>query len=378
MKIVIAPDSFKGSLTSQQAAATMQRAIQSASPVFNTVTKPMADGGEGTLDALMAATDGEKKFLNCTGPLGEERTSWYATLKNETAVIEVATIAGLTLVPEEKRNPDLTTSFGIGEAIKDAIDEGFTEILVGLGGSSTNDGGLGMLQALGLKAFDGKGRELPAKGASILKVTELDFSQLDERLKNVEIKVACDVDNPLTGPRGASAVYGPQKGATEQQVEHYDAAMERYGKLTEAEIGKNHMEVGGAGAAGGLGFALLTIGAELVSGAKLIAEAIGLEESLADADLVFTGEGQSDEQTLYGKAPGYVAELARKHGLPIVLVSGSIGGNVEELNRLFAGCFSIITGPMRLEDCITHAEQLLYDATTQIIHLIETTSRLEI
>ncbi|MFB1082190.1 glycerate kinase [Jeotgalibacillus sp. JSM ZJ347] len=370
MKVVIAPDSFKGSISAERAAAVISRSVKAIHPNAKVVLKPMADGGEGTLDALLAATDGEKVPFICRGPLGETRESFYLKLRDGTAVIEGAEISGLPLVPEAMRNPDNTTSYGIGEAISHAVGNGATSILIGLGGSSSNDGGLGMLQALGVKAFDEAGIELPAAGSSLLHVSSLDFSKINPGLKGVKIRVACDVDNPLTGQRGATAVYGPQKGATPEQILRYDEAMNRYGNLVEASTGSKLMVTPGAGAAGGLGFALLSIGASLVSGAELIADAIGLENVIAGADLVITGEGQSDEQTLYGKAPGQVANIASTHRVPVVLISGSLAGDLTKLNEQFTACFSIIPGVMPLEECMRRAEELLYDTASQVMRLV--------
>ncbi|GEN54494.1 glycerate kinase [Halobacillus faecis] len=370
MKVVFAPDSYKGSLSSIQVAEVMEKAFHSVIPSVNTIVKPMADGGEGTLEVFSASVNHEKVFFSCKGPLGEKRESWYVKLNDHQAVIEGAEIAGLPLVPTEKRNPDHTTSYGIGQAITHALDEGCTNIMVAIGGSSTNDGGLGMLQALGMKTYDEKGKETGMYGKDLHALKRVDVSELDSRLKDVTIRVASDVDNPLTGPRGASQIYGPQKGATEQQVYAYDHALDHYGKLLEEELDKNIMDTPGAGAAGGLGFAFLTIGAQLESGAQLIGEAIQLKESFRDADYIITGEGQSDEQTLYGKAPGYVAELAKENQTPVLLLSGSLGANYGALNERFTSCFSIAPGPVSLEDCLKNAEEYLFETSRQIARLI--------
>ncbi|MEN1968647.1 glycerate kinase [Lentibacillus sp. N15] len=368
MNIVIAPDSFKGSLTSAQAANTMRKAILEISPDCDVHMKPMADGGEGTLDALFSSSDDVRVPVTCAGPLGETISTSFGIVNKTTAIIECASIAGLTQVPEDKRNPDWTTSFGIGEVIKLALDKGCTSFVLGLGGSATNDGGFGMLQALGMKAWNKNGVELGPRGQDLLQVAKVSFVELEARLTSADIKVACDVDNPLCGDRGASAVYGPQKGATPEQVKQYDQALRYFGGLVEAEVEKEYQHVAGAGAAGGLGFALLAVGAELVSGATLIAEAANLKESVKHADLVLTGEGQSDEQTLYGKAPGYVADLAAAYDVPTVLISGSLTGDANRLREKFAGCFSIINQPLSLEACMRDAEELLFEQTKQVIH----------
>ncbi|WP_106496560.1 glycerate kinase [Lentibacillus sp. Marseille-P4043] len=368
MNIVIAPDSFKGSLTSAQASEIMRKAVLEVLYDCEVYDKPMADGGEGTLDSMLASSNGVQIPISCVGPLGERINTSYGIVRKATAIIECARIAGLTQVPEEKRNPDMTTSYGVGEVIINALNRGCTSIVLGLGGSATNDGGLGMLQALGMKAWDEKGAEIGPFGCDLLKVAKVNFAGLDKRLKSVAIKVASDVDNPLCGNRGASAVYGPQKGATRNQIKQYDQALRYYGNLIETEINQSVKDVAGSGAAGGLGFALLAIGAELVSGAKLIAKAANLESKIKFADLVLTGEGQSDAQTLYGKAPGYVAEIAEKYRVPTVLISGSLTGDLDVLQEKFAGCFSIIDKPLSLEACMANAGELLFNQTKQVVY----------
>ncbi|WP_079526367.1 glycerate kinase [Halobacillus hunanensis] len=367
MKIVLAPDSFKGSITASQAAEAMAKAIHSLPYNVETILKPMADGGEGTLDALLKATNGERVTFLCHGPLGELFESHYVEVGEKTAVIECAAISGLPIVPREKRNPDLTTTYGLGEAILYALDRGAQELIIGLGGSSTNDGGLGMLQALGMEASKVNGERAGIFGKDLFEVDSINLSSLDSRLQEVSIKVACDVDNPLTGKRGATYVYGPQKGANPEQVEAYDHALGKWGQLIERGQGRSFANQSGAGAAGGLGFALLAIGAELHSGAKLVSEAIGLEKSIAQSGLVITGEGQSDVQTLYGKAPGYVGKLADKYGKPAILLSGSLDGELDKMNGTFAGCFSIVPGPRSLDECMEEGETYLYEACRQLV-----------
>src|SRR5690625_3429058 len=287
----------------------------------------MADGGEGTLDFLLSTTRSEKVPITCTGPLGEKITTYYGITQFGTAIIEIANIAGLVQVPEEKRNPDETTTFGIGEVILDALDRGCQSLIIGIGGSATNDGGLGMMIALGMTAKNKAGNKLDGYGKDLLQLDKVDFTDFDPRLAEISIKVASDVDNPLCGKMGATVVYGPQKGATSEQIELYDKALDNYSDVIEAKLNNSFKQSQGAGAAGGLGFALLTMGAKLVSGAKLIAEEMHLEEVIEGADLVITGEGQSDEQTLFGKAPGYVATIAKSYDVPVILISGSIIGD---------------------------------------------------
>ncbi|WP_430790740.1 glycerate kinase [Virgibacillus flavescens] len=368
--IVIAPDSFKDSLTALTATKIMKRAVIEVLPTCQVVQKPMADGGEGTLEALLESSKGVRVPIRCKGALGEEIEAAYGIVNEGTAIIDCATIAGLTQIPLEKRNPDFTTSYGVGEAMLDALEKGCTSFIFGLGGSATNDGGIGMLEALGMKAWRKNGSELKGYGSDLLEIHKISLDGLDSRLRSVTIQVACDVDNPLCGLRGASEVYGPQKGATADQVKKYDRAMTNFADLLEDEVKESYRDVAGAGAAGGLGFAMLTIGASLVSGAKLIGDAAGLEKAIKHADLVITGEGQSDQQTLDGKAPGYIAMLAQSYGVPIVLISGSLSGNLDLLRAQFTGCFSIINKPLSLEACIENADELLFEQTKSVIHFM--------
>jgi glycerate kinase len=377
MKIVIAPDAFKGSLSAREAAYIMKEAAHGILPQAEVHMIPMADGGEGTLDALVTAATGKQVPVQVTGPLGEKLNTSYGLLADGTAVIEAALISGLVQVPEEKRNPDNTTTYGIGEVIIDALNEGCTSFLIGIGGSATNDGGFGMLKALGMTAKTTAGKPLGPYGRDLLQTAGIDFSGLDERLKHARIQVASDVTNPLIGHLGASAVYGPQKGATPSQVEDYDRALDTFSDLVEAEVSASYKNIRGAGAAGGLGFALLALGAELSSGAELIGKAAGLQETMQGVALVLTGEGQSDEQTLYGKAPGHVAALAAEENVPAILISGSITGNTDKLRETFAGCFSILQAPISLDDAMKQAKTLLYEQTKQVIHLIYSLQRPE-
>lgn len=370
MNIVVAPDSYKGSLTSIQVSEIMKKAILDLNTDHNVIMKPMADGGEGTLQALLTSTDGENIAITCTGPLGEKINTNYAIVNSKTAIIEFATIAGLIEVPVNERNPDHTTTFGIGEVLIDALDKGCTSFIIGLGGSATNDGGLGMLLALGMKAWDKNGEEVGAFGRDLQHVKKVSFTEMDARLAKSDIKVACDVDNPLCGEKGASEIFSPQKGATKEQVVEYEEALNNFGDLVEVAINKSLKEIPGSGAAGGAGFALLAMEARLVSGAELLANAMNIEQTVKKADLVITGEGQSDEQTLFGKAPGYMASLAKKHSIPIILISGSLAGSLNRLNDRFSGCFSIINHPLSLEECMDRADIMLYEQTKQVIQLV--------
>ncbi|SES92282.1 glycerate kinase [Oceanobacillus limi] len=368
MKIVVAPDSFKGSLTSTEASQTMKKAILDLGYEDTVVTKPMADGGEGTVDALLTASEGTGIPITCTGPLGEKINTYYGILEDQTAIIEVANVAGLPQVPATKRNPDATTTYGLGEVILDALNRGCKNIIIGLGGSATNDAGLGMLLALGMEAFDKNENPIGIFGRDLANIDRINVENLEPRLNDIQIQVACDVDNPLYGEKGASAVYGPQKGAKEEQIMSYDTAMKNFASLIDPD-NKNSF-VSGAGAAGGLGFAFLTLGANLVSGAELVGEASAMEQTIRHADLVITGEGQSDEQTLYGKAPGYIADLANAHGIPVILLSGALSRDIDPLLQKFSGCYSITNRPLSLESCMDQAEDLLYQQTKQVVHLV--------
>lgn len=368
MKITLAPDSFKGSLSALDVAEIMQKAIKDLYEHDVVTLKPMADGGEGTLACMMSGMDGEEISLACTGPLGTSIQTHYGKIDGEVAIIESALIAGIELVPLEERNPDYTTSYGIGEAILHALDHGCKSMIIGIGGSATNDGGLGMLQALGVRMLDEDGEHVGVFGKNLLHVKAIDYRNIDQRLKNVSIQIATDVDNPLCGNRGASAVYGPQKGATKKQVILYDQMLKRFANKIERHLNVAYQRHPGAGAAGGLGFAFLTIGAKVVQGAQIIAQAIDLEGAIQQSDMVITGEGKSDEQTLYGKAPGFVASLAEKYNKPIILLSGSVAGDRSKLLEVFTGSFSIINEPLSLQESMEQVETLIYEQTQQVIH----------
>ncbi|MGM8366617.1 glycerate kinase [Virgibacillus sp. W0181] len=370
MKIVVAPDAFKGSLTQVEAAIAMERAVKEVQPSCSVIPKPMADGGEGTLDAMLTAVPSQERLpIHVTGPLGNRIKTTIGVIHHDTAVIEVATIAGLPLITEDRRDPLQMTTYGIGEAIRHALDKGLRKFIIGLGGSATNDGGFGMLLALGAKMSNRQGNLVPILGSGLLQIDTIDLSKLDQRLKACNIQVASDVENPLYGKNGASVVFGPQKGATEKQIKQLDDALKSYSsKLLDAHaLSPSLADEPGAGAAGGLGFAFMAMGGTLLSGAKLVADAISLEREIADADLVITGEGKSDEQTLYGKAPGYVGELANKHNVPVILLSGTISDEDNRLKSYFTEIHSIKPKEMTLTRAMEAAEMLLWKKTKEVI-----------
>lgn len=326
MKIVIAPDSFKESLSAMQVAEAIEQGFSEIFPQAEYIKLPMADGGEGTVESMVAATGGERVHVNVTGPLGQPVNGFFGWMGDgETAVIEMAAASGLHLVAPEQRNPLITTSFGTGELILAALNHGARKIILGIGGSATNDGGAGMMQALGAHFHDIDGKELHVGGAALAQLASVDLSQLDARLAQTDILVACDVDNPLCGAKGASAVFGPQKGATPERVKQLDAALQHYGEKIELATGKSVLNVAGAGAAGGMGAALFgLLYARLQPGIEIVTEALKLADAVQGADLVITGEGRIDSQTVHGKTPVGVARVAKRYDIPVIAIAGGM------------------------------------------------------
>lgn len=351
----------------------MRQAIVDVDDDVSIVCKPMADGGEGTLDAL-SYTSESPTYQNVvvTGPVGKHITVPYMIKNGHIAVIESAQIVGLPSVPNAWQHPDHTTSFGIGEVMLDALEKGCTKLLIGLGGSATNDGGMGMLHALGMEVYDADGRELSGFGKDLLQVSQLSVRRLDTRLKKVTIQVANDVDNPLVGVRGASQIYGEQKGLSISEQKQYDKQMGSFASLMENAFQQSWQNTPGTGAAGGLGFAFLALGAAMESGAKLVAREIQLKEAIQHADAVLTGEGKSDRQTLYGKAPGYVGSLAKKHGVDAFLISGALDDDIASLTTSFKSCSSLLTPAMTVKESITNVHQLLYERTREVFQHYQT------
>ena len=330
MKVVVAIDSLKGSLSSLEAGQAIKEGVQVVYPNADVVVRPLADGGEGTVEALAIGMGGELVSVTVTGPLGEPVTAQYGILKADntrpkTAIIEMSAAAGITLVPDDKRNPMHTTTYGVGELIKDAIDNGCRHFIVGIGGSATNDGGIGMLQALGYEFLDKDGAPVGYGGSGLQSIAHIKADNVLAELKDCTFRVACDVTNPLCGPMGSSAIYGPQKGATPEMVAELDEALLHYAELSKETFDHADRLYPGTGAAGGMGFAFLTYtNAVLESGIKIVLEETGLEEVMKDADFVITGEGRLDSQTAHGKAPIGVAHLAKKHGKKVLAFAGCL------------------------------------------------------
>lgn len=335
MKVVIAIDSLKGSLSSMEAGMAIKDGILAAKPDAEVIVKPLADGGEGTTDALIEGMNGERIDLTVTGPMHTPVDAYYGYLKDtNTAVMEMASAAGITLVPDSEKNPLLATSYGVGEMINDAIQRGCRNFIIGIGGSVTNDGGIGMLKALGVRFLDENGEDAGEGGQALAKVARIDVSGMNPLLKECHIQVACDVNNPLCGENGSTYVYGPQKGMTEDMKKTLDEAMAHFARVTSETLENDYMNTPGAGAAGGLGYAFLAYtGAALTPGIELILDAVGLEEELSGADVVVTGEGRLDFQTAMGKAPVGVARLAKKYNAKVIAFAGSVTKEATACNK---------------------------------------------
>lgn len=374
MKFVLAPDSFKESMTSKQACKAMERGIKKIFKDAQCIQVPMADGGEGTVEALVCATGGTLHQITVTDPLGNSIESDFGVLGNgTTAVIEMAKASGIQLVKREDRNPLITTTYGTGELIKAALDQGSKHIVIGIGGSATNDGGAGMVQALGGKLLDEQGNQIGFGGGELSKIKTIDLTGLDARLKEVAIEVACDVTNPLIGKTGASAIFGPQKGATPEMVAHLDANLTHYANVIKMATGKEIAQVEGAGAAGGLGGALLAfLNAKLERGIELVIKHTELANKVQGADFVFTGEGAIDEQTKFGKTPMGVAQVSKKHGAKVIVFAGKIGQGVENLYPVgIDAIFGILTGVTTLDEALALGEKNIEIASENVARLIQ-------
>lgn len=376
MHILIAPDSYKGSLSALAVASAMEQGILRVFPGASVDKLPIADGGEGTVSALVAATDGMLFTTTVHGPLGEKiDAEWGMFGDGKTAVIEMAAASGLPLLLPDRRDVLNACTMGTGELVRAALDKGAEKIVIGIGGSATNDGGAGFIRALGAKFLDASGKSLPPGGAALANLARIDLSELDERLLKTEILVACDVDNPLCGPRGASAIFGPQKGADSEKVAFLDRCLAHYATIAAKVTGKPQVaEAAGAGAAGGLGAALLFFtGATLMPGVALVLGTTNFDARVRAADLVFTGEGRTDYQTVFGKAPVGVAGAAKKHGKPVVCVSGGLGNGAKDVHSHGVDVLASITpGPMSLEECMENGETLLADAVERVCRALRT------
>src|SRR5437867_11986843 len=372
MRIVIAPNAFKGSLSALQAAEAIRDGVLAAAADADLVLVPIADGGDGTVDALIAATDGERRTLRVRGTLTHPVDADYGVIDNgKTAAIEMAKAAGLALVPSQRRDPRVTTTYGVGELLQHAYDDGARHFIVGIGGSATNDGGAGMAQALGYHLLDDEGHELPPGGLALKRLARIHVGGVHANWKGAEVDVACDVTNPLTVPSGASAVYGPQKGATPEMVAELDAALKHLAEIIRRDLRVDVEPLPGAGAAGGLGAGLVAFtGARLRPGAEMVMEALKLDDRLRGADLVITGEGRLDSQTArFGKGPAAVARHARQAGIPVVAIGGSIADETE-LRLLFDGLQATVLEPCSLDEAIAQARPLLVAASTRVMRLL--------
>ncbi|MCE9599983.1 MAG: glycerate kinase [Spirochaetia bacterium] len=363
MKILIAPNAFKDSLPAREVAAAMKRGALATFPDADITCIPVADGGDGTLDAICEKEN--RIQVSVSDPLGRTHIASIGILEPGNAIIEIAQASGLALLTQEERNPWLTSSFGSGELIRHSLDSGAKQIIVGLGGSATNDCGAGLLAALGAKFLDSNGRPVQPCGGNLREIQHVDMSDIDNRLTSSSITGLCDVDNPLVGQRGASHIYGPQKGADAAMVSELDFNLEHFGRLLEAAVGKSILNVPGSGAAGGIAAAILALGGTLKPGFATIARLLGLEQAIQDADLVIAGEGKTDSQTGSGKAPAGVIALAKSYSTPVILISGAIVGDIVD-----AAAFSISRGPESLASALLHAAEALESATARVLKAV--------
>ncbi|MFG0515717.1 glycerate 2-kinase [Kluyvera intermedia] len=363
MKIVIAPDSYKESLSATEVAQAIEKGFREIFPEAQFVSVPVADGGEGTVEAMIAATQGRAVTSTVTGPLGDTvEAQWGISGDGSTAFIEMAAASGLALVPPELRNPLITTSYGTGELILQALESGVKKIIIGIGGSATNDGGAGMVQALGAKLGDANGADIGFGGGSLMSLNYIDISGLDARLQNCSIRVACDVTNPLTGEFGASCIFGPQKGASEAMIGELDRNLAHYAEVIKQSLRVDVKDVPGSGAAGGMGAALMAfLGAELLSGIEIVTQALNLEEHIHDCTLVVTGEGRLDSQSIHGKVPVGVASVAKKYHKPVIGIAGSLTRDVGIVHQYgIDSVFSVLNRIGSLEEAFRDAADNIY------------------
>lgn len=371
--ILLAPDSFKESMTAKEVCEAMERGIQRANPAITCIHVPMADGGEGTMQSLVDATGGTVHTIKVKGPLGNEvEASYGISGDGETGVLEMASASGIHLVSPESRNPLVTTTYGTGELIKACLGHGVRKLLIGIGGSATNDGGAGMVQALGGKLMDAEGNELSFGGGELGRLASIDLTGFDPRLQDVAVEVACDVTNPLCGPQGASHVFGPQKGATPEMIRQLDDNLCNYAKVIQRQKNKDIMNVPGAGAAGGLGGGLMVfLNGVLKKGIDMVIDYTGLEEKIQQADMVWTGEGGMDFQTQYGKTPLGVAIVAKKYNKPVVALAGRIGDQIEVLyDKGIDSIFGIMPGAASIEEALKNGPENVKRTSENVIRLM--------
>ena len=374
MRIVVAPDSYKGSVSALGVAQAMERGILRVFPDADVRKIPIADGGEGTVDALITATHGTRHLLEVTGPLGQRVSAHWGVLGDgQTAVIEMAAASGLPLLTPEQRNPRISTTYGTGELMRAALDAGLRKIIIGIGGSATNDGGAGMARALGARFMADDGQELPDGGAALARLKHIDLAGLDPRLRESQITVACDVDNPLCGPRGASAVFGPQKGATPEIVAELDAALGHFASSARKATGRAAAELSGAGAAGGLGAGLMFFTpAKLKPGVEIVLDAVDFAGVVKGAAFVMTGEGRTDFQTAFGKAPVGVAKVAKQFNIPVFCLSGGLGDGADDvLAQGIDAVMSICDRPLTLDACMSTGSALIESASERLCRIVK-------
>lgn len=369
MRIIICPDSFKGSLSSIDAANAIEQGINSVCADADVVKIPLADGGEGTVDALVRASGGDIRTICVRDPIGREIDATYGMLAGGVAVIEMAAASGLCLLSPDEHNPLVTSTYGTGQLIRAALDAGVNKIVIGIGGSATNDGGAGAITALGARFLYANGSELPPGGAALADLDRIDMSDFVFPAGQVEVEVACDVNNPLCGPMGASAIYGPQKGATPEMVAQLDAALARYAKIIKRDLGRDVAEIPGAGAAGGLGAGLVAfLAAKVKSGIDMVLDTAGFDEALKSADLVITGEGRIDEQTACGKTIGGVLRRSVAAGVPVIAIAGSVSGDLSVLRAAgLVDVLSLVSETVSVEYAIAHAAEMIEAAVTSAL-----------
>ncbi|MCM4153099.1 glycerate kinase [Arenibacter sp. N53] len=373
MNIVIAPDSFKECLSAREVAANIAIGVRKVMPAAKIHEIPISDGGEGVLEAILTGAGGTRVSVSVRDPLMRKILAEYGILKDKkTAVIEMAKATGLELLKEDEKNPLITSTYGTGQLIKDALESGCNKIIIGIGGSATNDGGAGMIRALGAKFLNDKGEEIKDGGGSLNELHTIDLSNFDKRIQYCEVIVACDVSNPLTGLNGASMVYGGQKGGNSEDLELLDSNLAHYAQIIKATVGIDISDIPGSGAAGGTGGGLMAfLKGHLVKGIGLILETLRIEEYIKQADLVFTGEGKIDDQTLQGKTISGIAKMAKKYDVPVIVITGKIGDNIDGIYNIgVSAVYSIVNQPMELKQAIGQAPKLIQDCAKNIMSTI--------